>query len=121
MRNEWLEQFFIEVNKTRYNNMIMPKIWDILNEILEKTGFDEHRIVYLGLYGSQNYRMDTPNSDIDCECFIFPSENDNKWVLVQMLQTNNTKYAIILSFVFGLVPISSSETSFSIFVLVLLL
>ena len=74
--NEWLTQFFVEVDKVKFNKTVMPKMWAILNEISEKTGLDEHRIVYLGLYGSQNYRMDTPTSDIDCECFIFPSHDD---------------------------------------------
>ena len=76
MKDMWLENFFIEINKLRYNQTVMPKMWDILDEISEKTGFNEHQILYLGLYGSQNYRMDTPNSDIDCECFIFPSYDD---------------------------------------------
>lgn len=30
----------------------------------------------LTLYGSQNYNLDTENSDIDCMCFIFPSIGD---------------------------------------------
>lgn len=67
---------FIEVNKERYNSTTMPAVWKILDEIYEKTGFDEHQIVYIGIYGSQNYRMDGPESDIDCECFIFPSHDD---------------------------------------------
>ena len=54
----------------------MPKMWNILDEIIEKTGFDEHRILILSLYGSQNYRMDNENSDIDTECFIFPSKDN---------------------------------------------
>lgn len=44
-----------------------------------------------------------------CECFIFPSENDNKWVLVQMLQTNNTKYQYTEDFRKILNSISHSE------------
>lgn len=76
MKDIWLENFFSEVAKFKYNETVMPKMWEILNEVIEKTSFNEHQIVYLGLYGSQNYRMDTPNSDIDCECFIFPSYDD---------------------------------------------
>lgn len=76
MKTEWVENFFIEVAKLRYNKTVMPKMWEILDEIIDKTDFDEHQIVYLGLYGSQNYRMDTSTSDIDCECFIFPSYDD---------------------------------------------
>lgn len=74
--NEWLNQFFKEIEKEKYNNTVMPKMWNILDEISEKTGFDEHQILMLGLYGSQNYEMDSETSDIDCECFIFPSKDD---------------------------------------------
>ena len=74
--NKWLNQFFKEIEKEKYDNTVMPKMWDILNEISEKTGFDEHRILMLSLYGSQNYRMNNENSDIDTECFIFPSHDD---------------------------------------------
>ena len=56
--NEWLNQFFKEIEKEKYNNTVMLKMWDILNEVSEKTGFDEHRILMLSLYGSQNYEMD---------------------------------------------------------------
>lgn len=68
--------FYIESNKPKYKTTIMPKMWEILAHIEEETGFDSHRILYLGLYGSQNYSMDSPKSDIDCECFIFPSHDD---------------------------------------------
>ena len=74
--NKWLNQFFKEIEKEKYDNTVMPKMWDILNEISEKTGFDDHRILMLSLYGSQNYRMNNENSDIDTECFIFPSHDD---------------------------------------------
>lgn len=68
--------FYMESNKSKFKEDIMPKMWEILASIEEKTGFDYHRILYLGLYGSQNYNMDSPDSDIDCECFIFPSHDD---------------------------------------------
>lgn len=74
--NEWLNQFFKEIEKEKYNDTVMPKMWNILDEVSEKTGFDEHQILMLSLYGSQNYRMDNENSDIDTECFIFPSYDD---------------------------------------------
>lgn len=74
--NDWLEQFFYEIDKVKYNKDIMPKMWQILDEVIEKTGLDENRVLYLGLYGSQNYRMESASSDIDCECFIFPSHDD---------------------------------------------
>ncbi len=74
--NEWLNQFFKEIEKEKYNNTVMPKMWNILDEVSEKTGFDEQQILMLGLYGSENYEMDSETSDIDCECFIFPSHDD---------------------------------------------
>lgn len=74
--DKWLNQFFTEINKEKYNSDIMPKMWQILNEVAEKHKLDEHRILYLGLYGSQNYRMENEGSDIDTECFIFPSKDD---------------------------------------------
>ena len=74
--NKWLNQFFKEIEKEKYNDTVMPKMWNILDEVSEKTGFDEHQILMLGLYGSQNYEMDSETSDIDAECFIFPSHDD---------------------------------------------
>jgi hypothetical protein len=74
--NEWLNQFFKEIEKEKYNDKVMPKMWNLLDEVSEKTGFDEHQILMLGLYGSQNYEMDSETSDIDTECFIFPSHDD---------------------------------------------
>ena len=65
-----------EINKTRYNDTIMPKMWEILKEIFSKTNFDEHQVLMLSLYGSQNYRIENENSDIDCECFIFPTKKN---------------------------------------------
>lgn len=67
---------FEEINKERYNDTVMPKMWDILAEIMEKTKFNEQNILLLSLYGSQNYRMENDDSDIDCECLIFPTEAD---------------------------------------------
>ena len=92
MKDTWLKNFFIEIDKLRYNQTVMPKMWEILNEVMEKTDFDEHQILYLGLYGSQNYRMDTPNSDIDCECFIFPSYDDFVFAHSLYSKCINTKY-----------------------------
>lgn len=34
------------------------------------------RIAFISLYGSQNYNLAGPQSDIDSECFIFPSMED---------------------------------------------
>ena len=74
--NEWLNQFFKEIEKEKYNDTVMPKMWTILDEVSEKTGFNEKEIIYLGLYGSQNYRMDTVDSNVDIECFVFPTKDD---------------------------------------------
>lgn len=65
-----------EINKNRYNGTVMPKMWEILQEIFFKTNFDEHQVLMLSLYGSQNYRIENENSDIDCECFIFPTKKN---------------------------------------------
>lgn len=92
MKDIWLENFFIEIKKIRYNKTVMPKMWEILKEITEKTEFNEHRIVFLGLYGSQNYRMDTENSDIDCECFVFPSYDDFVFARPLYSKCIETKY-----------------------------
>ena len=42
--NNWLNQFFKEIEKEKYNDTVMSKMWNILDEISEKTGFDEHQI-----------------------------------------------------------------------------
>lgn len=41
--------------------------------ILEKAG---HHVLYIGLYGSQNYGADTPASDIDARAIVLPSVRD---------------------------------------------
>ena len=38
-----------------------------------KTLIPEDRIVGVFLYGSQNYNMDGPNSDVDTKCLVVPS------------------------------------------------
>ena len=38
-----------------------------------KTLVPEDRIVGVFLYGSQNYKMDGPNSDVDTKCLVVPS------------------------------------------------
>ena len=62
------------INKTDLDNKIQSKLHDILTEINKTIPFSQ--IAYIGLYGSQNYHLDTPESDIDCECFVFPSKED---------------------------------------------
>lgn len=41
-----------------------------------KTIFPEERIVGIFVYGSQNYELDTPESDIDTKCIIVPTFDD---------------------------------------------
>ena len=42
-------------------------------KILEDKGYD---VLYVGLYGSQNYNLDDEKSDIDVKAIIFPSLHD---------------------------------------------
>ncbi len=42
-------------------------------KILEEKGYN---VIYLGLYGSQNYNLDDEESDIDCKAIILPSLHD---------------------------------------------
>lgn len=42
-------------------------------EILEKRGY---QVIYIGLYGSQNYNLDDEESDIDVKAIIMPSLRD---------------------------------------------
>lgn len=42
-------------------------------KILEDQGY---KVAYICIYGSQNYEMDTPNSDIDMKSVIIPSLDD---------------------------------------------
>lgn len=47
-----------------------------INAVL-KTYYDtvrkDHEVVFLALYGSQNYHLDTPESDVDAYCVVMPS------------------------------------------------
>lgn len=42
-------------------------------KILEEKGFN---VIYIGLYGSQNYNVDDEQSDIDCKAIILPNLHD---------------------------------------------
>ena len=47
-----------------------------INEKMNKIALElseEYDIVYMGLYGSQNYNLDTEESDIDVKCFVMPN------------------------------------------------
>lgn len=45
----------------------------IRKKILEGKGY---KVIYIGLYGSQNYNLDDEESDIDCKAIILPSLHD---------------------------------------------
>lgn len=52
------------------------KIYKTLSEykkLLEDNGY---KVIYIGLYGSQNYNLNDENSDIDCKAIIMPSLHD---------------------------------------------
>lgn len=42
-------------------------------KVLEGKGY---QVIYIGLYGSQNYNLDDETSDIDCKAIIMPSLHD---------------------------------------------
>ena len=42
-------------------------------KLLEEKGYN---VIYIGLYGSQNYNVDDEKSDIDCKAIILPSLHD---------------------------------------------
>ena len=42
-------------------------------KILEDLGY---KVIYIGLYGSQNYNVDDELSDIDCKAIILPTLHD---------------------------------------------
>lgn len=50
-----------------------------INTVL-KTYYDtirkDHEVVFLALYGSQNYGLDTPKSDVDAYCVTVPSRHE---------------------------------------------
>lgn len=49
------------------------KIISKYKKILEEKGYN---VLYIGLYGSQNYNVDDEFSDIDCKAIILPSLHD---------------------------------------------
>lgn len=72
---------FFTIRKTDHEfNDLDIKWLDILysrlNELIESHDIESNRIVFISLYGSQNYNLATVASDVDCECFIFPSLKD---------------------------------------------
>ena len=60
---------------TATNSKYKEQLETILKEVEYKNNWDIN-ILYIALYGSQNYELATENSDFDAECFIFPSFED---------------------------------------------
>ena len=51
-------------------------LYSQIDTVAERLEIPYERIVFISLYGSQNYNLATVNSDVDSECFIFPSCDD---------------------------------------------
>jgi predicted nucleotidyltransferase len=72
---------------------------DIINklfEILEELPVEKERILFLSLYGSQNYQLDGPDSDLDCECIVFPTHEDIVFGSQMVAQQYHTKYGFCM-------------------------
>lgn len=87
----YLVEYFIEPFYNEEKDFeIIDKLWEILTEIIDEVSYKQ--IAYLGLYGSQNYKLNNENSDIDCECFIFPDKEQIIFNKPITSKTINTKY-----------------------------
>lgn len=69
-----LDQFMQVFYNENTNPNVINALWSIINEVHLK--YTNYTIVYIGLYGSQNYRLDNKDSDIDCECLVFPNKDN---------------------------------------------
>lgn len=49
------------------------KILSKYKSILEEKGYN---VIYIGLYGSQNYNVDDEQSDVDCKAIVMPTLHD---------------------------------------------
>lgn len=52
------------------------KTIELVKNILIDKGYNENDIFFIALYGSQNYELDTKNSDLDFKVVIFPNLSD---------------------------------------------
>lgn len=73
----------------------LQKAWDKVTELW-------YTPYYLGLYGSQNYNIDTETSDFDYKCIILPTLND--------LVYQNKPVSISVEFEGGLIDIKDIRT-----------
>lgn|GEM_PF-3834756 len=55
---------------------ILKRLEEQMDEIINKLHIDEFNIIGIFLYGSQNYNLDTENSDIDSKMLIIPDKKD---------------------------------------------
>ena len=72
----FIDLYWNDISSNDRDWEIEGKLWSILNEIYFKYGYQDRVIFSLSLYGSQNYNMDNENSDIDCQCFFFPTAEE---------------------------------------------
>ncbi len=73
------DEFFIIKSQETLSNGIEQRWMEILHQQLKEVvyhGISFTRIAFISIYGSQNYHLAGPHSDIDSECFIFPSMDD---------------------------------------------
>ena len=73
----WLNLNYESIDRPREETDItQARMWEILAEVKRQVPDPEQRIICLSLYGSQNYKLNSETSDIDTECFIFPTVED---------------------------------------------
>lgn len=53
--------------------MEKEKIFELLNKYKRTLEDKGYNVIYIGLYGSQNYNLDDEESDIDCKAIILPT------------------------------------------------
>ena len=77
--NIMVKDFFVERARAKPFDEIeenwMKILYDQLREVMHHN-VPFTRIAFISLYGSQNYHLAGPYSDIDSECFVFPSMDD---------------------------------------------
>ena len=52
------------------------KINDVLSGVVDMLKEMGYKVVYVALYGSQNYNLDTPKSDLDFKAMVVPTLDD---------------------------------------------
>ena len=56
--------------------MTDQKINDVLSGVVDMLKEMGYKVVYVALYGSQNYNLDTPKSDLDFKAMVVPTLDD---------------------------------------------